>query len=143
MTTDTTPTETPRDTPPKIVNISPPKRERKPSNARTSTGRKKSLTKPLTGTFATIGTMVSIANPTDGAIIIQGSERLAEALNNLAKENDRVYRALSAMIEVSVWGEVGGAVLAIVLPIMVNHDVLPVELPKSMVPDMGKDDDGT
>lgn len=134
--------ETRQDTAPKIVEIKAPKKTTRAPRDTAPKTRKKNLTKPLTGFISTVGTMVSIANTADGLAILNGAERLAEALNNVAKENDRVYKALMTMIEVSVWGELTGATLAIILPIMANHDLLPVEIPGMTAPKAKETADG-
>lgn len=135
MTAETVPDRPPvtAETGPRI--IAPKRGERKP---RTPGGtRKKNLTKPLTEFFTTIGTVVMVANSTDGLAIINGAERLAEALNAVAKDNAAVYRNLERMLTGSNWGGVIVAAGAIALPIMSNHNLLPFQIPGLMPEDDG------
>lgn len=122
----------PRDTAPKPVKIAQPQRaDRKPK-----TGRKKSLQKPLADLFTSAGTAVAILNQTDGMAIIEGADSLATALNNVAKDNDTVYRNLERMVTGSAWGAVFMAVGGILLPIAANHNLLPFQIP-GVTPDTG------
>lgn len=119
----------PRDTAPKPerVKITQPKRaDRKP---RANSGRKKSLKKPLEDLITSVGTGVSFVNQTDGIAIIQGAENLAIALNNVAKDNDAVYRNLERMVTGSAWGGVFMALGGILIPIAANHNLLPFAIP--------------
>lgn len=112
MTTDTRPIIKTADRAPK-------------GSATKSTGRKKSLKDGLQTLIGSVGIGVAIINQADGTAVISGAEGLATALDKLAKENDSVYRTLSKLIEVSVWGEVLAATGAIVMPILDNHGLLP------------------
>lgn len=113
------------DTAPKGVKIAAPSRtDRKPK-----TSRKKSLKKPLADLFTNIGTGVMILNKTDGMAIVEGADALADALNRVAQDNDAVYRNLERMVTGSAWGGVIMAVGAIALPIAINHNLLPFDIP--------------
>jgi hypothetical protein len=79
--------------------------------------------------FTTVGTVIYAVNAVDGAAIIDGAERLAEALNNAAKTNDTLYRNLERMLTGSTWGGVIVAAGAIALPILANHGLLPFAIP--------------
>lgn len=129
MTAETIPDRPPVTGPTRIV--APTRRDRQP---RTGGTRRKTLTKPLTEFFTTIGTVVSIANRVDGLAIIGGAERLAEALNAVAKDNPVVYRNLERMLTGSNWAGVIVASGAIVLPILANHHLLPFTIP-GLMPD--------
>jgi hypothetical protein len=123
----------PRDTAPKPVKVTAPKRaDRKPS-----TGRKKSLKKPLADLFTNVGTGVALINQADGLAIINGADNLADALNNVAKDNDAVYRNLERMVTGSAWGGVFMALGGILLPIAMNHNLLPFQIPGVEVPATG------
>lgn len=129
MTQDTAP----RDTAPKPIKVTAPQRaDRKPK-----TGRKKSLKRPLTDLITSVGTGVAILNQADGIAIINGAEPLADALNNVAKDNDAVYRNLERMVTGSAWGGVFMALGGILLPIAANHNLLPFQIPGVEVPQPG------
>lgn len=137
MPDDTTP-KPPSEAKAPSFSVPPPPSNPKTKSAKKS-GRKKNLTKDIQGTIAAIGTGVFMLNPTDGAAILEGSERLAKALNDVAKENDAIYNALMAMNQTTKWGELGVAVSAIALPIMVNHGVIPpMPILGGMMPDVEK-----
>lgn len=117
------------DTAPKSTKIVAPIRGTRDRAPRATGTRKKNLTKPLTEFFTTIGTMVTVVNHADGVAIINGSERLAESLNMVAKDNPTVYRNLERMLTGSAWGSVFVAAGAIALPIAANHNLLPFQIP--------------
>lgn len=113
------------DTPPQKIG-----RPSRPDKApRQTGGRKRSLTRPLTDLFVSIGAMVSVVNQVDGQIIIEGAPRLAESLNAVAKDNPAVYKSLERMLTGSAWGGVFMASGAIAIPILANHGLLPFQLP--------------
>lgn len=107
--------------------VAPAPRDRKPRQPGGT--RRKSLVKPLEEFLTTTGTLVAVLNPNDGAAIVAGAPRLAAALNNVAKDNADVYRALERMLTGSAWGGVIVAAGAIIVPIMANHNLLPFTLP--------------
>lgn len=63
----------------------------------------------------------------DGDIVLANAERLAKALEKAAQESPAVKRTLEMIVTTSTWGEVIGAVVAVGVPIMANHGVLPRE----------------
>jgi hypothetical protein len=71
---------------------------------------------------------VSLVNHTDGVAIIEGAEPLAVALNNVARDNDAVYRNLERLVTGSTWGGVFMALGGILLPIAANHNLLPFHI---------------
>lgn len=135
MTTETkTPSFGDIKTPPKDT-IKP----KTPPTRKNTGGRQKNLTQPLEELFTTIGTVVMVANEADGLAIIQGTPRLANSLNELAKQNPAVRKNIERLLAGSAWSGVLASVGAIALPIMANHNLLPVELPNFMMPDIPKD----
>jgi len=94
--------------------------------------RKRALKAPIQGMIGNIGLVVSSLPgekaTIDGAVIIDGAEDLAIALDKWAKQSDRVYRTLEAMFEFSLGAEVVSAVAAIILPIAANHGLVPSEV---------------
>ncbi len=127
--------------PTKIVPMGRP--DRKP-RADAGTPRRKSLEKPLNNLITSLGVTVSLVNQTDGQAIIEGSDRLAKSLNELAKENPTVHKNLTRMLTGSAWGSVFIAAGGIAIPILANHNLLPFqfvpggqdESPKP-IPDIG------
>lgn len=122
-----------RDAPPQSVKIIAPTRQTGDRVPRAS--RKRSLVKPLTEFFASIGATVYLVNTADGTVIVKGAERLAKSLDNLAKENATVYRNLERMLTGSAWGGVVIAAGAMALPILANHDLLPFHIPGVEAPE--------
>lgn len=99
-------------------------------------GGRKSLQKPLEELLALVGTGVSMLDPFDGAVILDRSEKLARALDVVAKENPSVDRALRMLVEGSGWGAVGAAVASIVVPIGWRHGIVPdAPLVRMLVPE--------
>lgn len=132
-------TETKDKAPSDFVRVTPPKRETRSSSGTKSRGRSKNLTPKLEDFFTSIGTVVYAVNATDGAAILQGTPNLAKSLNELAKEDERVRRVLERMLTGSAYGAVFMSTAAILLPILDNHGMLPVRLPKQMMPDVPKE----
>jgi hypothetical protein len=56
-----------------------------------------------------------------GTVIINSAEDCARSLDSLARENPKVRRALMAMVETSVWGQVIAAHLPIITAIAMHH----------------------
>jgi len=75
--------------------------------------------------FTVIGTVVVTRNQFDGMTIIKGSGNLADALVELSKGNDRVRKALEAMVTTSGYASVAAALGGILVPILINHGVIP------------------
>lgn len=86
---------------------------------------KPKLDKQLTELFTLIGVGVTAVNEYDGRIIIKRSPKLAQSLNELAKENDAVREALESLLTVSVWSGVIAAAASIAVPIAANHKLMP------------------
>lgn len=94
---------------------------RKTTSAR---GSAKSVQKPLESLFATVGALVSMGNPVDGAIILARAEETARRLDDIAKQSPSVHRVLSALTTGSSgWAGVATAVAPMLLPIAANHGV--------------------
>lgn len=72
-----------------------------------------------------IGYMVSIADQTDGAIIMGGSDKLGNSLIGPARTNKKVRTALENMVTGGAWAGVVMASMAIVVPILAHHNLLP------------------
>lgn len=98
------------------------------SKKKKSGGGKMPAKQELESLLAMLGLGVSAWNWYDGQRIMEGSERLADALYQLAKENAAVRRALVAALAGSAWGAVGAALMPIVVPIAANHGMVPAEM---------------
>ncbi|MFI5534704.1 hypothetical protein ACIA8O_39840 [Kitasatospora sp. NPDC051853] len=115
----------------------PPKRGRgrprknpedKAPTQRTSAARKPtaaSLEKRLGASMTTVGTLVAIASPADGMVMLEGIPALASALTKLAEENPAVRSNLERALTAGAWSGVVAATLPIVLGIMANHGAVP------------------
>lgn len=107
----------------------PISKEKKEPRDKAPTGRKPpgrpSLEKRLADQFAAIGLMVSVADPHCGGVVVAGSERLAEAWSNLAKENATIKRILEGLLTTSAWGDALLSTAMIALPILRHHGMLP------------------
>lgn len=77
--------------------------------------RQGKIAKELESLYATMGTMAYPFNPRVGATVIQQAGPCAEALEELARSDPRVRRALEALLTTGAWS----AVIAAHLPIMV------------------------
>lgn len=91
-----------------------PKRETPPR-------RKGSLTKRLTEFYTFLGMSLMPFDPVCAAAVINSAEKCAEALDNLAYENDAVRRAIHMLLETSAWGQVAMAHAPILLAIGAHH----------------------
>lgn len=108
-------------------------RRSKPRTAKSTpgSGRKKDLTKDLTGAFGSIAVpmfALSQRNPKlayDAQVLLENAEEMASALNDLAQRNPSVYRALFYFTNASDFSAVATIGMNIAIPILVNHQVLP------------------
>lgn len=83
------------------------------------------LDKRLAELFGMIGLATFAVNQADGAAIIEHSEPIAKALQQLAKENPAVARFLNGLLQSSAWGGVIMATAPLVLKLCANHGLLP------------------
>lgn len=83
--------------------------------------RRGSLVKPLEEMYVTIGMSVMAFDQPCGIAITNSATRCAEALDNLAYENDAVRRVILRLIETSAWGGVVMAHSPIIMAIAVHH----------------------
>lgn len=60
----------------------------------------------LTTLYAGVGTMVFTFDQQVGQVILQNAENCAESLDQLARENPKVKRALEGIMETSAWSGV-------------------------------------
>lgn len=74
---------------------------------------------------AGIAQIVGMFNQFDGAVIAQGSPYLARSVADVAARDPKVRKAIEHAMSNLGWGQVIAAVMAIAIPIMVNHQVIP------------------
>ena len=101
---------------------------RAPSTPRagTTSGRwQQPLSDALLSQFAMIGVAVYAFDNFDGQAILNGSPALAQSLVGAAEHNPKVRRALETFVTAGAWAGVASAVLAIAIPILQNHNVIP------------------
>lgn len=79
------------------------------------------LARPLTEMYVALGMSVMVFDQPCGTAIVNSGPRCADALENLARENPAVRRALLALVETSVWGQVIVAHAPIMAAIAVHH----------------------
>lgn len=83
--------------------------------------RKGQLARQLTQFYVSIGTFMMPFDAACGGAIINAAPKCGEALENLARENPAIRKALLAMMETSVWGQVIVAHAPIMLAIAIHH----------------------
>lgn len=67
---------------------------------------------------------VAFSDEVCGNAIAAGAPQLAKSLDDLAKQDPRVRRALEMAMTGGAWGEVLAASLTIVLPVLAHHGIL-------------------
>lgn len=77
-------------------------------------GRKKNLTQPITDGITTLAAVLSFVRPITGFAMIDRAEDIAEALNDLAKDNEALYRMLERMTTGGKWGALATASFPVV-----------------------------
>lgn len=73
------------------------------------------------------GAMLLMVDQFDGAVMINGAPKLADALVALADQNPAFRRWLTNGAQSVTWIQLGTAVAAIVVPIAAHHGMLPVD----------------
>lgn len=94
------------------------KRESRPIPPKPRQGQ---LVKQFTDLYVGIGTMMMPFDSICGQAVIASAPKCAESLENLARENPAVRRALMALVETSVWGAVITAHAPILLAVAMHH----------------------
>lgn len=98
------------------------------------------LVRPLTDLYETIGGMVCLADQVCGTAIIQSAPEAAKSLDELARVNPKVRKALIKMVSGGVTGKVVIAHLPIFMAVMAHH--FPKALP-ALLGVMNRDRDKT
>ena len=76
-------------------------------------GRRKNLTEPLADQITWAGTILAFVRPITGIAVTDQAKEVAEALNEMAKTNDRLYRMLERMTTSGKYGKLASATLPI------------------------------
>lgn len=79
------------------------------------------LVKPLTDFYTSIGMLMVPFDPFCGGAVVKSAPKCAEAMENLARENPAVRRAILSVIETSVWGQVIVAHSPIIMAVAAHH----------------------
>lgn len=72
-----------------------------------------------------LGTGVTFINPLDGRVIATGGPAIAHELVELAKSDMKLRKTLTSLTRPGKYGPLTLATMAVVLPIMANHHLLP------------------
>ena len=100
-------------------------RKRKPSPTSGRKSGRKSLQTELRSLFEQLGGALMLLDPFDGIVVVDKADHLARSLDRIARDNESVHRALSALVASGGWG---GAVMAfgsVALPIAMHHGLVP------------------
>jgi hypothetical protein len=77
-------------------------------------GRKKNLAGPVEDGLTTLGGVLAFVRPITGLALIDRADKIAEALNDIAKDNDALYRFLERMTTGGKWGALATASFPVV-----------------------------
>jgi len=83
--------------------------------------RKGAMVRQLEDLYTTVGLFVMAFDQPCGTAIVNSAAKCAEALDNLAYENDAVRRILYRILETSAWGTVLAAHSPIIMAIAIHH----------------------
>lgn len=65
----------------------------------------------------------------DAQVVLEDSERVAQALVDLADQNESVRKALMALMTTSAWAAVATTIAPMAVAILANHGMLPAHMP--------------
>lgn len=128
------PMEAPADKPPKRPRLrrkrSDAGKPRKPRTATAGSAPRSSagsaaMTRKLTGVINTIGGVISLVEPHDGGVILANAQPLASGWAKVADRHPRVRQAIDGMEAGGVYGAAIAATLAVAVPILAHHRLLP------------------
>lgn len=128
------PMDAPTDEPKRKRKANVPGAEGKPSADRAPRAPRRApgaavLERKLTDLGVSIATLVAIfGDPVCGPAIADGAPRLAEAVCRVADGNAKVRGSLDRITSAGEWGDVFAASMAIALPVLAHHGLLPVGL---------------
>lgn len=83
--------------------------------------RPTNLARALAKTYERIGAMLLIVDQPCGMAIINNADDMAASLDELAKTNPKVRKALESMIATSAWGNVIMAHVPVIMAISMHH----------------------
>jgi len=78
-----------------------------------------------TASLARLAVLIYALNEADGLVFMQGIPRTAKALANVAEQNPAIGKILDAGVKSGAWLELGAALGAFGVPMLVNHGKLP------------------
>lgn len=108
------------------------KAPRATASSRTRKSTTPNLEKRLASSLTTVGTLVCLASPADGMVVISGVPSLAASLAKLAEENTAVRQNLERMLTAGAWSGVLAAVVPMAVGIAANHGMVPPQLAAMM-----------
>lgn len=116
--------------PPKYCPEHKDKRAPKTAGARSATSgkswnRASEIEGILNRYVAGLGWTIQLVNPVDGKIVADGGPAVIHELVELAKDDTRLRKPLEALATPGKYGPLGIAVLAVVMPMLANHGLLP------------------
>lgn len=104
-------------------------RDRKPSNRSETSGktwaRATEIETILSNYVGYLGFGLRLVNPADGKVIADNGPAVIHELVELAKTDTKLRRPLEMLATPGKYGPLGLSVLAVIMPIMSNHGLLP------------------
>lgn len=94
-----------------------------PFAVRPAMPRAGTIKRGITDIYITLGALAVPFDPVCGQAIIEAAENAGEALEELAKADPRVRRALLALLQTSAWGGVIAAHAPIIMAVASHHFV--------------------
>jgi hypothetical protein len=79
----------------------------------------------LEATLTGASYVAGVANKTDGAIIANGTPALIDAIMSACEQDKRLREMLYGMTQTSAYMNIAIAASAIVIPILINHNLIP------------------
>jgi hypothetical protein len=104
----------------------PPKRRTTPNAAPKSAPV--DYTGAVTEVATTIGAVVAMGSPLDGAVILTCAEEIGSVTNELAQINDAVRKVCDRFLSIGPWGRVSALGLKIGAQLAENHGWLPLSI---------------
>lgn len=83
------------------------------------------LRKEITTSVQDVGRLVALFEEYDGTVIFNGAEGFATGWVRVAETNDTMRKVLEGLLQSSAWGAAIGGTIAIALPILIHHNLIP------------------
>ena len=109
----------------------PKSRTTRPKRKPAPRAKKGAFIEPLTELYTTLGMMLMPFDAHCSNVVIKSAGQCAEAMDELAYQNESVRRALAAITQTSAWGAVIFAHMPIILAVVMHHG--PGKLPDAMM----------